>query len=118
MNETEKVTDEVKGLFNKSVHGQIQLFNRLSLFASGATKKLFAGDNRKPLPSVGEGLKRVVELNLACWSAAADHGFALVNDVADAYEKALGLTVHTPRSPSKSRRPGAKVRKPAVKAKP
>ncbi len=109
MADTKTVTDQAKGLLSKSIQGQIQLFNRMSTLTTDATKALLAGDKTQPRPTVGEGFRRLVELNLACWSAAADHGLALANDMAAACEKALGLQAAPPVPAPRSRKSAGKA---------
>jgi hypothetical protein len=111
MADAKKVTEEVKGLFSRSIQGQIKLFNRVSTMTTDAARQVFAGTADKPKLTVGEGLSRLVDLNLACWSAAADHYLALANDCAGAWENALGLQAKP--APQMARR----ATKPAGKAK-
>jgi len=86
-----KLTEDFKQLFNKTVQGNMNLSKRFStMFASLATG-FYAGRGLKSLPSVGEGLTRLAELNLSYWSAVVDHSLAFANSVASAYEKALDL---------------------------
>ena len=110
MADTTSVTDQAKGLFSRTIQGEIKLFNRVSTLTTDATKALFARDKTKPLPSVGEGLTRLVALNLACWSAAADHSLALANDVAAACEQTFGLQAATPDTARRSRKSARKAK--------
>jgi hypothetical protein len=103
-----KLSDESKHLFNKTVQGNINLFKRLSALATEGVKEFYGGPQRK-LPSLGEGITRLAELNLSCWSAAVEHSLAFANGVTSAYERALDLT------PSASE---TRVAQPARKSKP
>jgi len=87
-----KLSDEFKHLFNKTIQGNINLFKRLSMLGMEAVKEFYAGPQRK-LPSIGDGITRLAELNLFYWSAAVDHSLAFANGLAGAYERALDLNL-------------------------
>jgi hypothetical protein len=99
--DTGKLTENVTTLFSKAVQGNLQLFNRFSGLATDALKHFSAGASGGKLPSPGETLTRLVDLNLAYWSALADHSLGFANDVAAATERALG--VHSRNTPSAPR---------------
>ena len=109
-----KLTDEFKGLYTRTVQGNMNLFKRLSALATDTAKEFSAGPQRKPLPSVGQALTRLAELNLSWFSAAADHSLAFANDLAGAYEKALGFPAAPASEPAievnVNARPGARAR--------
>jgi len=86
-----KLTEDFKQLFNKTVQGNMNLSKRLSTMFTNMATGFYAGRGLKSLPSVGEGLTRLAELNLFYWSAAIDHSLAFANSVAGAYEKTLDL---------------------------
>jgi hypothetical protein len=86
-----KLTEEFKQLFNKTVQGNMNLSKRVSTMFTDVATGFYSGRGLRALPSVGEGLTRLAELNLSYWSAAVDHSLAFANSVAGAYEKTLDL---------------------------
>jgi hypothetical protein len=86
-----KLNEEFKQLFNKTVQGNMNLSKRLSTMFTNMATEFYAGRGLKALPSVGEGLTRLAELNLSYWSAAVDHSLAFANSVAGTYEKTFDL---------------------------
>ena len=86
-----KLADDFKNLYSKAIQDNIALANRLSRIASDAAREFSTSAQRKTLPSPIKGFTRMVEFNLACWSALTEHSVAFANEMAGAAERALGL---------------------------
>ena len=107
--DTGKLTEDFQQLFNKTVQGNMNLSKRLSTMFMNMATGFYSGRGLKSLPSVGEGLTRLAELNLSYWSAAIDHSLAFANSVASAYEKTVDLKT-TESEKAVAARPVSKTR--------
>lgn len=85
-----KLADEFKNVFTRAVQGNIDLANRISRLTADASREFSARAQQKSFPSPLESLTRLAELNLAYWSALAEHSLGFANDMAGAVERLLG----------------------------
>ena len=100
-----KLADDFKNLYSKAIQDNIALANRLSRIASDAAREFSTSAQRKTLPSPIKGFTRMVEFNLACWSALTEHSVAFANEMAGAAERARGLLVYLALSHRLGERP-------------
>ncbi|MGH8094621.1 MAG: hypothetical protein ACREIF_14315 [Chthoniobacterales bacterium] len=92
MTETAQLFDEVRNVWNRSLQGNMQLFNRFVALASDTAARFSStAAQTGTLPSPSETFNNLLQLNVAYWSTLTDHGLSFANDLAGAAEKILGV---------------------------
>jgi hypothetical protein len=94
--DTKELSDKFQALVSKSFKDNAELFKRFTTLYTDGAKEFSSGLKGEPRQEIGASLTKLAELNIAYWSAAANHSLAFGRDVASAYEKAFGLKDTTP----------------------